>query len=472
LRPMELFLLCMIIITLIEYSIRWSKRILIFLAGSSSCVGFLQWQTEGYRWQMLPAYVTAAVLLLLTVTALFKRTPKKVHRSRRQIILQVISIILLLVVLFILPALLPVFGTLSPSGEYKVGTSTFHWIDETRTETLTENPTDYRELMVQLWYPVNESKWKIARQAPYFPREDGFLRELSKSSGIPVPLLDYLNLIGTHAGENIPVSNKERSYPLILFSHGFPGSRSFYTYITEELASQGYIVVAIDHPYHSLAVAYPDGRTACLKPLPSIANLSEWDRFIDEIWVKDTQFVLNQIEQLNMFDAQHSFTGKIDLSRIGMLGHSFGGANAAQSLMRDNRIKAAINMDGTLFGSGYKENSSEKPFLLMTAGERIEEVELEGTEPSIEELQAQGITREEFALFAEEISRRKKHALSNNGEELFFPEAQHLSFSDFYLISPYLAWSSKAGDVKRLHREIRVAVVFFFDKKLRTIYEN
>ena len=52
----------------------------------------------------------------------------------------------------------------------------------------------------------------------------------------------------------------------------------------------------------------------------------------------------------------------MDTSRIGMFGHSYGGATAAQVLVEDSRVKAAINMDGTLYGENVPKSRVGKPF--------------------------------------------------------------------------------------------------------------
>ena len=78
-------------------------------------------------------------------------------------------------------------------------------------------------------------------------------------------------------------------------------------------------------------------------------------------------FVLNQIEKLNQSDKDNRFTGRMDTSRIGMFGHSYGGATVAQVLVEDSRVKATINMDGTLYGENVPKSRVGKPFLIMNA---------------------------------------------------------------------------------------------------------
>ena len=71
-----------------------------------------------------------------------------------------------------------------------------------------------------------------------------------------------------------------------------------------------------------------------------------------EKWVGDIQFVLNELEKITKNDPHNLLTSKFDLSRIGIFGHSFGGAAAAQMCRRDKRCKAGIVIDGALRGEG------------------------------------------------------------------------------------------------------------------------
>ena len=80
---------------------------------------------------------------------------------------------------------------------------------------------------------------------------------------------------------------------------------------------------------------------------------------------KGCSFVLNELEKLNKNDRKNLFINRMDLNQIGMFGHSYGGATAVQMLMKDDRIKAAVNMDGTLYGEKIEETGVEKPLMIL-----------------------------------------------------------------------------------------------------------
>jgi len=141
-----------------------------------------------------------------------------------------------------------------------------------------------------------------------------------------------------------------------------------YTTLAEDLASHGYVVVGFDAPYRTDVVVFPDGRVVrrtpennperCLGREASCA-----DRLI-AAWNADISFVLDQLTRLNARDETGKFTGRLDLTRIGLLGHSFGGATALQFCHDDSRCKAGIDLDGAPLGNVVTEGIHQ-PFMFL-----------------------------------------------------------------------------------------------------------
>jgi predicted dienelactone hydrolase len=73
---------------------------------------------------------------------------------------------------------------------------------------------------------------------------------------------------------------------------------------------------------------------------------------------------MNQLEKLNSADPSGRFVGKLDLQAIGVFGHSFGGASAAQTCRLDNRCKAGADLDGTLYGDVIQVGLKQ-PFIFL-----------------------------------------------------------------------------------------------------------
>ena len=412
----------------ILFARRETKRWFIIALTVAYCVLIAQLFAEGYRWQMIPAYLSSVIMTACYLLA--KR--KKSVRNRVTLTLKSLLLVIYLSVAVVLPALMPVSLFKQPTGPFLVGTTLYHWVDYGREEPLSKDPKDRRELMVQIYYPAGD-KGKGNRE-PYIRNSHEIAKGMAKDLSIPAFTLSHLGLVESYAFTEARMSDSEKQYPVLLFSHGLGGFRNQNTFEVEELASQGYIVVCIDHAYDAVATVYPDGRTAYFQSA-NMTDISERDGHI-KLWKGDVSFVLDQEEKLNQSNGR--FAGRIDTTRIGMFGHSYGGATAAQMLAEDSRIKAAIDMDGTLYGAAYSESGIGKPFLLMSA---------EMSEDSKED--------------SDEEEARNKRALAGGGMSMVIPHTDHTSFSDFHLISPLLR--SPGEDPHYVHRIINEFSLAFFD---------
>ncbi|MDR4210681.1 carboxylic ester hydrolase, partial [Bacillus thuringiensis] len=87
------------------------------------------------------------------------------------------------------------------------------------------------------------------------------------------------------------------------------------------------------------ATVFPGGRAADVQPI----DLTDEEDSHIKLWEENVVLVLKQIEKVNPNDKTGFFTGRMDTSRIGMFGHSEGGATAVQILAIDSRVKEAIN---------------------------------------------------------------------------------------------------------------------------------
>lgn len=419
---------------------------------------------EDCRWQMIPCY---AASVILTVCIIFRKPEKEPRsKSRRRWLDWLWTTVLFLYtsVMVALPLLLPVFTFHQPQGPYPVGTAVYHFIDNDRPDEYSADPTDHRELMVQLWYPSEAETREDA--VPYIRDVTAITQGLEQALSFPAWTLSHLGLVETHAYSNARLSSMEQKYPILIFSHGMTGFRNQNTFQIEELASHGYIVVGIDHAYDAAATVYPDGREVLInKHQPS--GFAALDEHMT-LWTQDVSFVLNRLEQLNRQDEQERFTGRLDLERIGMFGHSYGGATAAQMLLKDSRIKAAINMDGTLYGDPMPSTGINKPYLQMNGEKSIDKSIFDN---SLDQAMAQsGHTREYYEDFWEETVRRRTNALQGGGYTMTIPHTSHMSYTDFHLFSPLLP--NPGEDPESVHRIINEVSVAFFDQHLKGIRHN
>lgn len=254
-----------------------------------------------------------------------------------------------------------------PTGPHGVGTYDWLWVDQSRPERYTKDPSDKRKLPVQVWYPADPAP--DAARAPYIltPAEFG-----------PSAPFKALAQVRTNAVVGAPVAKAERKYPVLIYNHGAGWPRFSATFVTELLASHGYVVFSVDHPGMDRTVLFSDGTAFKADTLGSpplepnedprnaIARAMEFLNTVAfPMWIEDSRFVLDRIEALNR--APGPFRGRLDLDRIGMLGWSFGGAVALEMLRTDPRVKAAVNHDGRLFG-GAMSDPIGRPFMLLHHG--------------------------------------------------------------------------------------------------------
>jgi pimeloyl-ACP methyl ester carboxylesterase len=225
------------------------------------------------------------------------------------------------------------------------------------------------------------------------------------------------------------LSKKRARFPLLFFSHGLGEPRSIYTAFAQDLASHGYIVVCIDHPYGGITIL-PDGRVVSAAGDPSAGNPEATPKQV-EAWAKDASFVLERMSSPAGGDsaAPARFGGRIDLSRVGMLGHSLGGAAALEACRADPRFKACADLDGAPFGK-VTEEGLKRPTLVMRSGPVY----------SDEDLARRGRTREQW----EELGRKGRAMWSSLFEKsegvpvysVKINGAGHMSFSDAPFVMP------------------------------------
>jgi hypothetical protein len=253
-----------------------------------------------------------------------------------------------------------------PTGPYSVGKRSYHLIDESRDEWFTDDESDVRELMMNIWYPSNEKS--IEKRINYMDKITfSWLRDQG-----PVPLIsippDAYTFVHPYVYENI-LPERSKEFPVLLFSPGYDGVDVIYTSFIDELVSYGYIVVSMNHPYVSGVTVFPDDRAVYIAELPG--NFSESRDFLKQSQrtvIDDALFALDTVELLN--DSDPLLAGCFDLSRVGMFGHSFGGAATMSCCYEDERVQAGFTLDGVVYDE-FLTGSIDTPFLLMCAEARF-----------------------------------------------------------------------------------------------------
>ncbi len=255
-----------------------------------------------------------------------------------------------------------------PAGPYAVGRAILDWIDDATVDTLAPVPGTKRELLVWIWYPA--AAGRSGAVDDYLPAP---MRAAARPGWGPLALLTRdLSKVHGHSLRNPEVSARQRAYPVAILRAGASAGVWTYSTLAEDLASQGYIVVGFDAPYRTFAVAFPDGRVLRRTPEnnPELCEgqaPAQRDACVKKTltaWTGDIGFALDRLAQVNASDPAGKFTGRLDMARVGIFGHSFGGAAALQFCSEDSRCKAGIDLDGAPFGSVVREGLHQ-PFLFV-----------------------------------------------------------------------------------------------------------
>jgi dienelactone hydrolase len=346
----------------------------------------------------------------------------------------------------------------SLSGEYAVGQIMRAITDPARDEIFTDDTTDKRTLAVTFYYPAEPDA--NMQPAPYMTEAEtqGFAAVM----GVPPALTQSLHPNLYHEA---PIAPIEGGYPVLLFMPGLGTPVHLYSALLEQIASHGYVVVVVDPVYSSEISFYPDGQYATAVPAGLDVAGDAASNPLIRSWVNDARFVLDWLEEVNISDVR--LIGQLDLSRIGMFGHSFGGATALQAAYDDPRIAGAIDMDGRLFGSVMGDELTT-PFLIMNSEGSTD---LSAAGVSDAELEAQGMTREQLEEAETQNLADKMRLLtvSPTSYQLTIAGTQHNSYvSDLTFVHdlvPQLVTDEKVGTIAST-RMLQIQtdyVIAFFD---------
>lgn len=312
-----------------------------------------QFLIEGYYWHYVPSYLLLLILILRTLFVNKFRSKLHRHLLQSALVFFIIASIVPWTIFLAIPKLTV------PQGNYSVGTSVFRWIDVDRSELITESAQDKRNVIVQAWYPIGEKVKGL--HSDYL---DGMDNLPEKIGVIPRWIFRHYDQVDTHGILNAPILKGQHKWPVIIFLTGNGASRAFYTSLVTGLASHGYAVLAVDHPYEAMITQLADGQivTTIEKHQKGEPDLLKFMKRRLDLRVADIEFVLSQFGGTKAYS--DNILSSLDENRIVIAGHSLGGATAAVAMAGDSRIKAAVNIDGTLYGE-LPESKGERPFLLV-----------------------------------------------------------------------------------------------------------
>lgn len=329
---------------------------------------------------------------------------------------------------------------------------------------------DQRWVDAQIFYPAAE---ETENQPEAMPAD--LAAAFGKAYGAPEFAMRDDRLLPVYedaqaAGDKLPV---------IIFNHGHGMFATQNTHQVIDLASNGYVVIALNHPGHSLLAkrgdqtitraaniaAYTPEETARLlqrqadgnEELRATTNLNNWvfamdalqqDAFADIVdqfpeWVENNQLVLDALKDIDNGNIKTPLMGKLDIEKIGYLGHSFGGAVATHMGMNDRRVKAAYNMDGPVFT--WSLNPHPRAQFCFAYNDSNNQAGVKSSAAWINQQVAKAVA----------------------GCERTFLGAAHMNFSDLNEIF-FLSWLGQLGPINHIQMRdsLNASLVQFFDQHL------
>lgn len=249
---------------------------------------------------------------------------------------------MLTLLLALAPILAPSIQELpAPSGPARVGTKVYELVDPSRPDPVAAlTPTDERVarrvVAVQAFYPVAAKEQPADLPGAMYVSEE--LAERLVADGFydqSAELLRGLADLRTQALHG--AAPAEGAKPTVLLSHGLGTGRFLHTALAIELASHGYLVLAVDHPYGGVT-RLRDGRFLSAGDDPELEGGAFGLRQTE--WAADLHFVLGQLKETPLAELGP------DAGRVAAIGHSMGGAAALEAGSQGPGFGAVINMDG------------------------------------------------------------------------------------------------------------------------------
>lgn len=284
---------------------------------------------EGLRYEVLSMILAITIIGIPTLSFI---------RVRRIFSMGIFIMMLSLIFIF------PIYQMPTPTGNYDIGTKVYQINDTTRSEIYGDTDT-FRKFNVQIWFPFEKTNEK--ERAPWLLDQEVTSQALSRDFGFPGFLLNQTQYVESNSYLDADFT-EEKTYPVVILSHGWSGTKYLHSDLGEMFASEGFIAVSIEHTYGSVAsvidnevifkqddalTAFKDGQLG----LESNTRLMM-------TYGLDVISTIDYLELLNN-DPDDIFYQHLDLNHIGAVGHSTGGGGVIYASLMDQRIKAIIGLD-------------------------------------------------------------------------------------------------------------------------------
>ena len=293
-------------------------------------------------------------------------------------------------------ATMPPFTLPAPTGSSPIGATSWRVVDDSRPEMFSPSGEPH-QVEVLAWYPADSRKGAPVPYTRDSMAEVQSFAQLMRQPGV----FDELATVQTHSFlDAAPRGARSTRFPVLVFQHGYTGIPSSYTALMEDLASRGYAVLSIVHPYEATASTLADGKVVTFLNEKGTMHqgimdvLNEWGpegdtmtmvtaaaedaekeklmrgylaalKKTDDVvrrWVLDTKLVLDRLPKSG---AGSALAARLDLTRIGFFGHSMGGVVSGQFCVEDRRCRAGLNLDGIPQYGTMIDTPMPAPFLMV-----------------------------------------------------------------------------------------------------------
>ncbi len=292
-----------------------SEKVFLYSLYLAVVTAIAQIFTVGYKWQYMPIYF---LICLYAVKYTFNFSfSNKLLKITSGLIIGLTFIVSFLVIYF-----LPIPEFSIENKKYSVGYEEIYINIETRPQpsafveisNLSENTN--RELLVDIYYPSNDKTEpnQLFRNASTNWGET-VINYLNRTWNINLPsyIFNHLNLSYLDVGVGLDPINGE--LPVVIYTHGWSGEKIFAADQLINIASQGYIVIAIDHTGLAMFTELPSG--TIFNTGSTEASTKVFD-VMKEMSI-DIQNTLNHVENLKY---------QINFDDVSIIGHSTGGGSA------------------------------------------------------------------------------------------------------------------------------------------------
>lgn len=316
----------------------------------------------------------------------------------------------------VLPVLLPVPRLPPPTGAYPVGTDAFEYI----VDGLDGEGDPFRA-RARVWYPAAEGS---AARGPWLEHLGAMLPALAVRAGLPPWTMGHLRHVQTNAAWGI-ASAGDGLLGVVTFDHGRGGFAAQNSFLAEELASHGWLVVAPEHPGGAVLTVFSDGTEVPFDPVlfGDGRTGQTYDDAIGSLgrrWARETQAAL---DALGAGGGPATLAGRVDRSRLVASGHSTGGGTAFGLCEIEPGCIAAVGLD---------------PWLLPTPPELLADPPVGGLRAPLA-----GLFSDPELGFFEPLNLATFDRLADltraagfEATTTVYPGAGHMDFADVGLLSP------------------------------------